>query len=135
MFPGSNGTTPTRFYSNSRDTATGGTSSQFCQDTSPSSMAAVNESLGHISGQISSMQQCLLSLTSNVDGLLTKTMELTTRIAAIEDITIESQPAKKRRIDVPRDLSVSVAQYIASETFLPCTLLIDTNQTYLPATS
>ena len=72
-----------------------------------SSLTAVTESLGHISGQISSMQQCLISLTSTVDGLSSRTVDLTTRVAALEDIALEAQPAKKRKIDIPRDLSVS----------------------------
>ena len=90
-----------------------GASSQFYsigRGSNSDTMAVVTDSLGHISNQISSMQQCLTALTNTVDGLSTKTMELTNRVAALEDIAIESQPVKKKKIDIPRDLSVSFIQ-------------------------
>lgn len=114
MHPGGSSCSTSNFYSSSnRDTTPNLNGATFYSnsgcDINSSSIVTVTESLGHISGQISNMQHCLMSLTSTVDGLSTKTMELTNRVAALEDITIESQqPApKKRRIDIPRDLSVS----------------------------
>lgn len=76
-------------------------------------MGALTESLGQISSQISNMQQCLMSLTSTVDGLTAKTVELTSRVAALEDVTVEFQPTKKKRSDIPRDLSVSLLGVVA----------------------
>lgn len=48
------------------------------------------------------MHQCLMSLTDTIDGLSAKTVELTSRVAALEDIS------KKKSIDIPRDLSESL---------------------------
>ena len=66
-----------------------GASSQFYsigRGSNSDTMAVVTDSLGHISNQISSMQQCLTALTNTVDAV------------------------KKKKIDIPRDLSVSFIQ-------------------------
>lgn len=66
------------------------------------------EALGNISTQLSSMQQRLSSLTSTVDQLTSQTAKLSKRLVSLEDkALIEAPPNKKRRLDVPRDLSVS----------------------------
>lgn len=46
-----------------------------------------------------------MSLTSIVEGLSSRTLELANRVAALEDITIESQSGKKK-INIPWELSV-----------------------------
>lgn len=107
-----------------------GSRSQFytssSRETPSGNFGIVTDTLGQISGQIANMQQCLTSLTSNVEELSSRTMELTNRVAALEDVTLESQPGKKK-IEIPRDLSVRC--YIKAAIFSKCYLLIlDSNK-------
>jgi hypothetical protein len=75
---------------------------------SNNNITVVTESLGQISGQIANMHQGLMSLTDTVERLSSTTIELANRVAALEDITIEAQPQGKKKVDIPRDLSVRI---------------------------
>lgn len=70
-------------------------------------MSPVMSVLGDITNQLSSVQNALVSLDSKVDVLSEKTQTLAKRLATLEEAT-EQHPLKKKRVQIPPELSVSI---------------------------
>lgn len=83
-------------------------SSRFYHSTQPPNLDqsnAIISTLGEITNQLSSVQASITSLNEKVDVISEKTSNLTKRVAAIEEVA-EKPPAKKRKVQIPPDLSV-----------------------------
>lgn len=68
--------------------------------------STIISALGDITNQLCHVQASISSLDSKVEDLSEKTTKLTKRVASMEEAT-EQQPAKKRKVHIPLELSVS----------------------------
>ena len=91
----------------------GSNGSFYGRNTSNNNNTFVSEGIGHLSSQIANLQQTMVTLTDTVKESTQQQQQLRDRVTALEDVVIESQPAKKSsKPDIPRDLSVSLLRLI-----------------------
>ena len=64
-----------------------------------------------ITNQLCSVQNALVGLDSKVDVLSEKTQTLAKRLATLEEAT-EQHPPKKKRVQIPPELSVSTCSFM-----------------------
>lgn len=69
--------------------------------------STIISALGDITNQLCHVQASISSMDKKVEDLSVKTVNLTKRVAGLEEAT-KQQPAKKRKVHVPLELSVSV---------------------------